>query len=90
MAQIIQVTVTDGVMRTTYDDGYFNEITIPAGYKIQVRIVPLSEKKRDLKHYKYAQCHSATRAISPIMVYSTHEVTCKTCRQAIKSGLLLN
>jgi hypothetical protein len=88
MAKIVQVTVIDEVMRTTYDDDYFNEITIPKGYKIQVRIVKDSATK-EIKHYKYAKCSATSKAVDPVMVYSVSEVTCKTCRIAIKKNSLL-
>lgn len=80
MSRIIAVTVEDGIMRTTFDDNSFNEVVIPKGYKLQVRIVPESNKKKDVKHYKYANCSAASKSVYPVMVYSLHEVTCKICQ----------
>ena len=88
MAKIIRVEIVDDTMRTTYDDGYFNEVVIPKGYKIQVRIVKDTEMK-EIRHYKYAKCSTAAKSISPMFVYSVNETTCKTCKIAIKANLLL-
>jgi hypothetical protein len=89
MARIASVTVIDGVMRTTYDDDYFNELIIPVGYHIQVRVVKDVVQRKDTMHYKYAECNIRDRAHSPLIAYSKDVVTCKRCLQAILANRLL-
>ena len=87
MAKIIKVEVIDDTMRTTYDDGYFNETIIPKGYQLQARIVP-TPKKKAAKHYKYAKCSAVSHSIHPEFVYSAVEVTCGICKEYLKQQSL--